>query len=160
MDGSGPRVGRTERGEQVFLGEFQHTLDAKGRVSLPRKHRDEIGSRIVVTKGLEKCLYVYPAEGYREFLDDLLATSSLGHDGRAVRRHFIAGASEVDIDSAGRIAIAPALRDFAGLTREVVVAGVADHIEIWDAAAWAAYEEANTSTIEDAAEQLARSGIL
>jgi len=144
----------------VFLGEFQHTVDAKGRVSLPRKHRDEIGSRIVVSKGLEKCLYVYGAEGYREFLDEILATSNFGRDARAIRRHFIAGASEVEIDSAGRIAISPAQREFAGLTRDVVVAGVADHIEIWDAAAWAAYQQENTSTIEDAAEQLARSGIL
>jgi MraZ protein len=144
----------------VFLGEFQHTVDAKGRVSLPRKHRDEIGSRIVVTKGLEKCLYVYPADGYKSFLETILATSNFGHDARAVRRHFVAGASEVEIDSAGRVAISPALREFAGLKREVVVAGLGDHIEIWDAAAWAAYEESNTSTIEDAAESLARSGIL
>jgi MraZ protein len=144
----------------VFLGEFQHTVDAKGRVSLPRKHRDEIGSRIVVTKGLEKCLYVYPADGYKSFLETMLAASDFDRDSRAVRRFFVAGASEVEIDSAGRVAISPALREFAGLKREVVVAGVADHIEIWDAAAWAAYEEANTSTIEDAAESLARSGIL
>jgi len=143
----------------VFLGEFTHTVDAKGRVSLPRKHRDEIGSRIVVTKGLEKCLYVFSAEGYREFLDEILATSTFGRDARAVRRHFIAGASEVDIDSAGRIATL-AQREFASLTRDVVVAGVADHIEIWDSAAWAAYQTENASTIEDAAEQLARSGIL
>ena len=144
----------------MFLGEFQHTVDAKGRVSLPRKHRDEIGSRIVVTKGLEKCLYVFSAEGYREFLDEILATSTFGRDARAVRRHFIAGASEVDIDSAGRIATLAAQREFASLTRDVVVAGVADHIEIWDSAAWAAYQTENASTIEDAAEQLARSGIL
>ena len=78
----------------------------------------------------------------------------------APRHHVFDAVSEVEIDSAGRIAIVPALREFAGLKREVVVAGVADHVEIWDAAAWASYEEANTSTIEDAAEGLARSGIL
>jgi MraZ protein len=144
----------------VFLGEFQHTVDAKGRVSLPRKHRDEIGARVVVTKGLEGCLYVYSPDGYREFLAEVLGNSSLGHEARAVRRHFIAGASEVEVDAAGRIAVSPALREFAKLSREVVVAGVADHIEIWDAAAWAAYEEANTSTIEDAADKLASRGIL
>jgi MraZ protein len=144
----------------VFLGEFQHTLDAKGRVSLPRKHRDEIGSSVVVTKGLDTCLYVYPAAGYNDFLDELLAPSNFDSDTRALRRFFIAGASPVDIDSAGRVSLSPVLREFAGLTRDVVVAGNADHIEIWDATAWATYQQANASTIEDAADKLARSGIL
>jgi len=144
----------------VFLGEYQHTLDAKGRVSLPRKFRDEIGVHVVVSKGLDNCLYVYPAEGYRAFLDNLLSASDFDRNSRAVRRHFTAGATDVDIDGAGRVSVSQALREFAGLTRDVVVAGVADHIEIWDAAAWAAYEDASAPTIEDAAEALARSGIL
>jgi MraZ protein len=144
----------------VFLGEYQHTLDGKGRVSLPRKFRDEIGSHLVVSKGLENCLYVYAAEGYRTFLQNLLSASDFDRNSRAVRRHFTAGASEVEIDNAGRVAIAPVLREFAGLSRDVIVAGVADHLEIWDAAAWAAYEEASAPTIEDAAEELSRSGIL
>ena len=144
----------------MFLGEYQHTLDAKGRVSLPRKFRDEIGSHLVVSKGLDNCLYVYSAEGYRKLLDSLLSTSEFGRNPRAVRRHFTAGASEVDIDAAGRVAITPALREFAKLTKNVVVVGIADHVEIWDAGAWAAYETASASTIEDAAEELSRSGIL
>jgi len=144
----------------VFLGEYQHTLDAKGRVSLPRKFRDETGARLVVSKGLENCLYVYPADGYREFLENLMSASDFDRNSRAVRRFFTAGASEVDIDSAGRVGLTPVLREFAGLTRDVIVAGVGDHIEIWDAAAWAAYESENATTIEDAAEELSRSGIL
>ena len=144
----------------MFLGEYQHTLDAKGRVSLPRKFREEIGSRLVVSKGLEDCLYVYPADGYRAFLENLLSASDFDRNSRAVRRHFTAGASEVEIDSAGRVGLTPALREFAKLKKDVVVAGVADHLEIWDAAAWAAYENANASTIEDAAEELSRSGLL
>lgn len=148
------------RGSAVFLGEYQHTLDAKGRVSLPRKFRDGIGSRLVVSKGLEKCLYVYPADGYQTFLENLLAASDFDRNSRAVRRFFTAGASEVEIDGAGRVGLTPVLREFAGLSRDVVVAGVADHLEIWDAATWAAYESASAPTIEDAAEELSRSGIL
>jgi MraZ protein len=144
----------------VFLGEYQHTLDAKGRVSLPRKFREEIGSRLVVSKGLEPCLYVYPADGYRAFLENLLSASDFDRNSRVVRRHFTAGASEVEIDGAGRVNISTALREFAQLKKDVVVAGVADHLEIWDAAAWASYESANASTIEDAAEALSRSGLL
>jgi MraZ protein len=144
----------------VFLGEYQHTLDAKGRVSLPRKHRDEIGSRVVVSKGLEKCLYVYPAEGYQTFVRSLLDSGDFDRNARQVRRFFTSGANEVDIDTAGRVAVSPALREFAGLGRDVVVAGVGDHIEIWDADAWSAYEDESAPTIEDAAEALARSGLL
>ncbi len=144
----------------MFLGEYQHTLDAKGRVSLPRKFRDETGSKLVVSKGLEKCLYVYPADGYRAFLDNLMGASEFDRNSRAVRRFFTAGASEVEVDAAGRVALVPALREFAGLTKNVIVAGVGDHLEVWDAAAYDAYQEENAPTIEDAAEELARSGIL
>jgi MraZ protein len=144
----------------VFLGEFQHTVDAKGRVSLPRKHRDEIGPRVVVTQGLDKCLYVFSPDGYHDFVREVLGNSSLGHEARAVQRHFIAGASEVDVDAAGRIAISPALRKFGAISRDVIIAGVADHVEIWDVERWSAYQEANLSTIEDAADKLAARGIL
>ncbi|MDO8963313.1 MAG: division/cell wall cluster transcriptional repressor MraZ [Coriobacteriia bacterium] len=142
----------------MFLGEYQHTLDAKGRVSLPRRFRDETGTRLVVSKGLEKCLYVYPADGYRTFLENLLSASAFNESSRAVRRHFTAGAMPVDVDSAGRVMLTPTLREFAKLGKDVIVAGVGDHIEIWDAAAWAAYGDENASTIEEAAEKL--SGIL
>ena len=144
----------------MFLGEYRHTLDAKGRVSLPRKFRDATGGRVVVSKGLEKCLYVYPDEGYKEFLEKLMSASDFDRNSRAVRRHFTAGAAEADVDSAGRIAVAPALRSHAGLNKEVVVAGVGDHIEIWNADSWDAYEDEHATTIEDAAEELARQGIL
>jgi MraZ protein len=145
---------------RVFLGEFQHTLDAKGRVSLPRKHRDEIGSSVVVTKGLEDCLYVYPVAVHQALVDELLAPSNFDKNTRRLRHFFITGSSPVDIDSAGRVSIPQVLRDFAGLTRDVVVAGNADHIELWEPAAWAAYQQASASTIEDAADKFAQRGIL
>jgi MraZ protein len=148
------------RGAAVFLGEYQHTLDVKGRVSLPRRFRDEIGTRVVVSKGLESCLYVYSADGHRAFLDALLSAGDFDRNSRAVRRFFMAGANESDIDSAGRVMVPQVLREFAGLHKEVIVAGVGDHIEVWDAKAWQAYEDANATTIEDAAEELSRSGIL
>jgi MraZ protein len=144
----------------MFLGEYQHTLDAKGRVSLPRKFRDATGSRLVVSKGFERSLAVYPVDAYETFLAELMSGGDMTRNVRAVRRHFTAGADEVDVDTAGRISLPAALRAFAGLTKDVVVAGVGDHIEIWDAAAWVAYEQEHAKTIEDAAEELARQGIL
>lgn len=145
---------------QMFLGEYQHTLDAKGRVSLPRRFRDATGVHLVVSKGFEGCVYVYPAEGYKEFLEQLLVGSDFNRETRDVRRFFTAGAIEADVDSAGRVALTPVLREHAGLARDVVVAGVGDHIEIWDAKAWKAYEDQHAATIEDAAEELARQGLL
>lgn len=144
----------------MFLGEYRHTLDAKGRVSLPRRFRGEMGERVVVTKGLDGCLYVFTDEGYREFHEGLMAASSFDPKGRAVRRHFTVGAADVDVDSAGRVNLTPALREYAGLQKDVIVAGVGDRVEIWDAEAWSAYQDANAGTIEDAAEELARQGIL
>lgn len=144
----------------MFLGEHRHTLDAKGRVSLPRKFRSDTGDRVVVAKGFDRCLYVFTEDGYREFLDGLMAASTFDRNGRSLRRFFTAGASIVDIDSAGRVNLTPALREHAGLSKDVIVAGVGDRIEIWDAAAWTAYVDESAENIEDAAEELARQGIL
>lgn len=144
----------------MLLGEYQHTLDAKGRVSLPRRFRDGMGARLVVSKGLDDCLYVYTADGYTRFLEDLMSASDFDRNSRAVRRHFTAGAMEVEVDSAGRIGLSPVLREFAGLKKDVIVAGIGDHVEIWDAGTWSAYQGEHADTIEDAAEELARTGIL
>ena len=144
----------------MFLGEYQHTLDAKGRVSLPRKYRDEAGGRVVVAKGFEKCLYVFTEDGYRDFFENVMQASGFDRNGRAIRRFFTTGASDVEVDSAGRVNLAPALREHAGLKRDVVVAGAGDRIEIWDAKAWDAYQDETAGSIEDAAEELARQGIL
>jgi MraZ protein len=114
----------------------------------------------VVTKGLDGCLYVFTSDGYDEFLAGVMEASSFDRNGRAVRRHFTAGAADVEVDSAGRVSLAPALREHARLKRDVIVAGVGDRIEIWDAAAWKTYEQTHAGTIEDAAEELARQGIL
>jgi MraZ protein len=112
------------------------------------------------SKGFDKCLYVFTADGYAEFSEQVLAAGGFGAKGRALQRFFMAGAADVDLDSAGRINLASPLREHAGITKEVIVAGVGDHIEIWDAKAWSAYADANATTIEDAAEELARQGIL
>ncbi len=144
----------------MFLGEHQHTLDAKGRVSLPRRFRGESGEHLVVSKGLENCLYVMPGDTFQEFLDTLLAGNDLTATQRTVRRFFFAGASEVDVDKAGRISIPPALREHAGLVKDVAVIGNGDRIEIWDSAAWEAYTTSAASDIETTAEELAARGVL
>lgn len=144
----------------MFLGDFQHTLDVKGRVSLPARFRNELAGKLVVAKGLEGCLYVYPAEAYNQFLGRLMAGNDFDAEARRVRRFFTSGAVEAELDSAGRVMLPPVLREYAKLARDVSITGNGDRIEIWDAAAWAAYNGATTETIEDAAEGLAAKGIL
>lgn len=144
----------------MFLGEFQHTLDAKGRVSLPRRFRDEIGTHVVVTKALNKSLWVFPAEGYERFAGKMLAAGEFDPDARNVQLHFTTGAAPVDIDGAGRVAITPGMRAFASLAKDVAVLGAGNHIEIWDAEAWASFQASSAETIEKAAQQLAHGGLL
>ena len=144
----------------MFLGDFQHTLDAKGRVSLPAKFRSAIPGRVFITQGQEGCLYVYPPDGYQSFYDGLMGASDFDPRTRALKRFFMSGASETDLDSAGRISIPQALREHAGLTKEVSITGAGDRIEIWDAARWAEYKAEIAKGIEDAARGLVSDGQL
>jgi MraZ protein len=148
------------RGGGMFLGDYQHTLDAKGRVSLPAKFRSEMTERVVVVKGFEGCLYVYPASQYATFLARVMDGNDFDPKIRSVRRFFTAGAKESDVDAAGRVSLPPVLRDYAGLVREVDVIGNGDRIEIWDAEKWAAYNGETSGTIEDDAGELAAKGVL
>ncbi len=143
----------------MFLGEYQHTLDAKGRVSLPAKFRSEVTGSLVVSKGLDNCLYVYSAEEYRSFVEDLTLGNDFNSKQRHLRRFFVAGAQEVELDSAGRISLSPALRDYAGLKKEIAVTGNGNRIEIWDSKAWATYNSEAEGSIEDLAEGLAEAGL-
>lgn len=143
----------------MFLGDYQHTLDAKGRVSLPAKFRAELTGKIVVVNGLDECLYIYPADEYANFLEGLIAEEDFEPRKRRIRRFFTAGAVEVELDSAGRVSIPPKLRSYAGLNKDVAVTGNGNRIEIWAAEAWDSYSEAGES-IEDLARELADAGLL
>lgn len=144
----------------MFLGDYQHTLDAKGRVSLPAKFRGEMTGRLVIAKGFEDCLYVYPAERYGEFIDRLMTKDDFDPRFRAVRRFFTSGAVETELDGTGRISLPQVLRDYAGLAKDVAITGNGDRIEIWDAVRWAAYNGETSDKIEDDAQELARLGLL
>jgi MraZ protein len=143
----------------MFLGDFQHTLDAKGRVSLPAKFRNQLSGSIVVAKGLEGCLYVYPADAYNAFLSGLVQGTDFDPEARRVRRFFTSGAVEGELDGAGRVMIPTVLREYAKLGKELSITGNGDRIEIWNTEAWAAYNGETTEHIEDAAKELAARGI-
>ena len=117
-----------------FLGEYQHALDAKGRFILPARLRDQLGDVACVTSDDDGCLALWRPEEFEVKASEIRDRARQGE--RDVQRAFFAGAMEASPDKQGRVAISQALRDFAGLERDVVVVGLFDHIEIWDAAAW------------------------
>jgi len=144
----------------MFLGEHQHTLDAKGRVSLPAKFRAEMTGKLVVAKGFEGCLAVYSLQEWGEFVGVLMAKPDFDPEVRDLRRKLTSGALEVELDSAGRISLSQQLRDFAGLKKDVAVTGNGNRIEIWDAERWNALMGDDGGSMEDLASKLATAGLL
>ncbi len=135
----------------MFIGEYRHTFDAKNRISLPAKFRKELGKAVVVTRGLDSCLFVYPKKAWEAEARKIAAHSTGGAAGRGLSRLMLAGASEAEVDSAGRILVPDYLKKFASLDTRAVVAGVSARIEVWDEKAWERY----TATIEKEADRFA-----
>src|SRR4051812_36039713 len=124
----------------MFIGEYEHTLDEKKRVSLPKAFRSQLGKKMVMTRGLDNCLFVYPRSSWEKVAAKLQELSFAQADTRGFNRFILSGAAEVEVDSAGRILIPEHQKEFAGLKREVVFAGVSDRVEIWDGATWQQYK--------------------
>jgi MraZ protein len=143
----------------MLLGEYEHTIDDKNRLTLPAKFRRAFEDGIVVTRGLDGCVYAWPPSAWESYRDTTLSTlHPLSQQGRRMRRHFFSGASETVPDKQGRVSLPPALLAHAKLGRDVVVAGVNDHLEIWDRAAWTRELAEVEGSAEDVAERLAAQG--
>jgi MraZ protein len=133
----------------MFLGEYQHSLDAKGRVILPAKFREQLEGGAVMARGLDGCLMVYPPVEFHRVADRLTDLRGKGPTERQAARTFFAGATDFVPDRQGRVAIPPHLRDHAGLERDVVVAGGYDHLEIWDAERYRAHDAEGAARIQE-----------
>ncbi len=140
----------------MLVGEYEHMIDDKNRLTLPAKFRQAFAEGVVVTRGLDGCLYAYRRPDWARLVESRLATlDPLGKEGRRMLRFFFSGASETDLDKQGRMMIPAALLEHAKLGRDVVVAGVHDHLEIWDRAAWKRELAEVEGSAEDVAERLA-----
>jgi MraZ protein len=143
----------------MLLGEYEHTIDDKNRLTLPAKFRRAFEDGVVVTRGFDGCLYAWTPESWASYRDSTLATlNPLSQEGRRMHRHFFSGASETTPDKQGRVNIPSALLEHAKLGRDVVVAGVNDRLEIWDRAAWKRELAEVEGSAEDVAERLAAQG--
>ena len=131
----------------MFLGEFQHSLDAKGRVILPVRFREQLEGGAVMAKALDGCLAVYPVEEFQRVAANLQDARSRGATERQAARSYFSGAVEITPDKQGRVAIPQSLREYAHLEREVTVVGSFDHIEIWDAQMFAERDAAGIASI-------------
>lgn len=143
----------------MFLGEFQHTLDDKGRLTIPAKFRDGLGQRFIVTRGLDNCLFAYPLAEW-QVLESRLKTLPLTKaDARAFVRFLFSGATEGELDKQGRVMLPQSLREHAKIDKEVVVIGVSNRVEIWAKEVWRSYVEQAEASFEDIAENLEGLGL-
>jgi len=138
----------------VFMGQYQHSIDAKGRLSIPAKFRCALGEEFVITQGLDNCLFVYPMKEWQALEAKLQKLSFTKAKARAFSRLFFSGAEVAEMDKLGRALVAGHLREFAHLDKDVMVIGVGSRIEIWDKAAWSGYKEETTADYAAIAEEL------
>lgn len=153
------QTGSTVRERQVtvmFMGQYNHTIDAKGRIFVPAKFRETLGEHFVVTVGLDGCLFLYPDEKWEEFAVQLKALPGT-KEARQLQRYFLAGAADIEIDKQGRILIPPHLREQGALEKDVIFVGVLDKIELWSSGRW---QENRFGNMDDAAERAAAQGLV
>ncbi|MBU7592009.1 division/cell wall cluster transcriptional repressor MraZ [Metabacillus halosaccharovorans] len=138
----------------MFMGEYHHTIDIKGRMIVPSKFREGLGETFVVTRGLDQCLFVYPMSEWIIIEEKLKALPLTKKDARAFTRFFFSGATECEIDKQGRVNIATPLLQYAKLEKECVVIGVSNRIELWSKSIWENYVAEQEDSFEEIAENM------
>jgi len=141
----------------MFMGEYNHTIDTKGRLIIPSKFREQLGDEFVVTKGLDGCLFAYDNEEWKTFEQTLKTLPLTSKDARKFVRFFLAGADNAEIDKQGRILLPANLREFAGLEKDIVLAGVGNRIEVWSKERY--FGEAVYEDMDGIAERMADLGL-
>ena len=143
----------------MLTGEFNHSIDAKGRLIIPSKFREDLGENFMITKGMDGCLFIYPENEWKTFEEKLRTLPLTNKKARDFKRFFLGSAVDGDLDKLGRVLISSALRAYAGLEKEVVLAGVLDRIEIWNKTAWDERNAEVEADIEDIANDMEDLGL-
>lgn len=143
----------------MLIGEYQHTIDAKGRLIMPARFREELGETFIVTRGLDRCLFVYPMDEWRTLENKLKSLPMTQANARAFVRFLFSGATECTLDRQGRILLPGHLREHAGITKDVMIIGVSTRVEIWAREQWQAYVEEAEVSYDQIAETLVDLGI-
>ncbi len=143
----------------MFIGEYKHSIDDKGRMAVPAKFRPDLSHAAVVTRGLDHCLYVFTQGEWELMAQKIKALPMTNANARAFQRLMLAGATEVEFDGQGRVLLPEYLRTYAGLKKQAVIAGVYSRLEIWDEDAWGAYKAKTEAASDEIAEHLGELGI-
>ncbi|OGY66442.1 MAG: cell division/cell wall cluster transcriptional repressor MraZ [Candidatus Harrisonbacteria bacterium RIFCSPLOWO2_01_FULL_40_28] len=143
----------------MFIGEYEHNLDTKGRMAIPVKFREKLNNGAIITRGLDSCLFVFDPRAWETLAQKLVNLPLAQANSRAFARLMLAGAMEVNVDSQGRILVPDYLRRYAGLDKEVVVAGLYNRIELWDASKWQNYKAETEASSNNIAEKMSELGI-
>lgn len=139
----------------MFTGEYQHTLDHKGRVIIPARLREGLGETFMITRGLDRCIFVYHLDEWAKVEQKVKELPLTRQDARAFTRYLFSGAAEVEMDRQGRVLIPQGLREYADIEREVMIIGVSNRVEVWSEEAWRQYTSTENLDFEAAAEKLA-----
>lgn len=142
----------------MLIGEYKHTIDEKKRLAIPAKLRKELGRGAVLTRGLDNCLALYPLVEWEKLADKLSKLPSGQLEARGLARVILSGASEVVFDSLGRVLMPDYLKQYAGISKNVVIAGVFNHLEIWDEEKWELYKQKTEKEVGDMAAKLSELG--
>ena len=143
----------------MFIGEYQHSIDLKKRMAVPSKFRSDLGKKMVITRGLDKCLFIYPLRTW-EALAEKLGNLPMGEsDTRSFVRLMLAGAVDVEIDKQGRVLVPDYLKSYAGLKKNIIVAGLYNRLEVWDDKRWKEYKKKAEKNTDEIAEQLGKLGV-
>jgi len=138
----------------VFIGEYQHNIDPKGRLIIPSRFRDELSSTFIITRGLDNCLFVYPEDDFNKIVSNLRKKPFTKKKNRDFQRFFLSGAIECTLDKQGRASISKPLTGYANLEKECVVIGVNDRLEIWAKDKWESFFNDNADAFSDIAEEV------
>lgn len=143
----------------MLIGEYKHTIDDKKRLAIPSKLRKELGAKAVITRGLDNCLFVFPSKEWQKLIEKLGSLPIGQKDTRGFSRLMLSGASEVDLDTLGRVLVPDYLKTYAQLKRNVVIAGVYNRLEIWDEARWDTFKNQSEKEVDNIAERLGELGV-
>lgn len=144
----------------MLIGEYIHTIDEKNRLSFPIRFRKEMGRKVVVTPGLDRCLFVFTTKEWQKIAEKLAGSSMLQSDTRSFNRYLLGGAIEVDVDQSGRILVPEFLKTRAGFKGKVAIVGVHSRVELWDEAIWRQYKRKVETDADSLAERLGGIGVL
>jgi len=138
----------------MFIGEYHHTIDEKGRIIIPAKFREELGNNFIITRGIENCLFVYSTENWAKITNKLNSLPFTKKDARTFNRFFMSGATDVELDKQGRVNISKPLIDYANLLKDCVIIGTGDRLEVWSQESWDSFFDSTKDSMSDIAENL------